>query len=126
MDKGKILVMDDEELVRNVLARMLEFLGYRAVAAKDGAEAIGLYRQHREEGAAFDAVILDLSVPMGMGGKEAMAELLRLDPEVKGIVSSGYADSHGLGDYNKLGFTASIAKPYELKALDETLQEILK
>ena len=125
MEKGKILVMDDEELVRNVVARMLEFLGYRVVVAKDGDEAVDLYRSHQDSGAGFDAAILDLSVPGGKGGKETMVKLLDLDPAAKGIVSSGYSDSHGVGDYARFGFTAAIGKPYELKTLEDTLRQVL-
>jgi CheY-like chemotaxis protein len=125
MSKGKILLMDDEDFVRNVAGKILEFLGYQAITVKDGAEALALYQSHRDAGTPFDAVILDLSVPGGMGGKQAMAELLRIDPNAKGIVSSGYADQDQAEDYAAQGFTAVIAKPYELKTMGETLERTL-
>lgn len=117
--------MDDEDFVRNVAGKMLEFLGYETASARDGEEALELYRSHRETGHPFDAVILDLSIPNGMGGKEAIGELLRLDPNAKGIVSSGYADQNQEADFTAQGFAGVIGKPYELKTLGETLARVL-
>ena len=88
--RGRILVMDDERLVRQLLARMLARLGCEAVGAQDGAEASRLYQEARAAGRPFAAVIMDLTVPGGMGGKEAIGLLRARDPGVRAIVSSGY------------------------------------
>jgi CheY-like chemotaxis protein len=118
--------MDDEETVRRVAERMLNHIGIgRVCLATDGAEAIELYRDALAGGRPFDGVILDVTVPGGMGGKETMAKLLEIDPDVKAIVSSGYAADGTLADYSALGFKAMIAKPYTLKQLAEVISAIL-
>jgi two-component system cell cycle sensor histidine kinase/response regulator CckA len=122
---GKILVMDDEEIVRGVLGRILERFGYEAAFARHGMEALDMYRDAMESGKAFDAVIMDLTVTGGMGGREAI-ELLRLvDPHVTTIVSSGYSDDFVMSDYRKYGFDGVIAKPYRADELNEVLAKVL-
>lgn len=116
--------MDDEDLVRNVAGKMLEFLGYEVVLARDGVEAIALYQSGRASNSPYDAVILDLQVPGGMDGARTLAELLRMDPNVKGIISSGYGDQPPEGAVPE-GQVATIAKPYELKKLGALLDEVL-
>lgn len=125
MAKGKILVMDDEELVRTVAGKMLEFLGYQAVLAKNGEEAVSLYQSHRDEGHPFDAAILDWLVPDGMDGFRTMESLLQIDPVAKGILSSGYAEQDAEGQRSMAGFSGTIGKPYELKTLQATLETVL-
>ena len=122
---GKILVMDDEEMVREVLGGMLAHLGYEAEFARDGGEAIEMFVQAQGFGQAFAAVILDLTVPGGMGGKETMARLREIDPQVKAVVSSGYSDDPIMADFQKYGFTAVIAKPYKVAELGKVLNKIL-
>ncbi|MCD4775961.1 MAG: PAS domain S-box protein [Candidatus Aegiribacteria sp.] len=119
--KGHVLVMDDEEMVRNVAVEMLGSLGFEAFAVKDGREAIEVYTAAKESKNSFDAVIMDLTIPGGMGGEEAIAELLEIDPDVKVIVSSGYSNNPVLANYSDYGFTATIAKPFSLKELSNTL-----
>ena len=123
--KGKILVMDDEAIVREVLGMMLLALGYEAQFAKDGAEAIALFSQAQGSADPFTAIILDLTVPGGMGGKEAMERLLKIDPQVKAIVSSGYFDDPIMADFQKYGFAGVIAKPYKVAELGKTLNKVL-
>ena len=123
--KGKILVMDDEEAVREVAGNMLKFLGYKVEFARDGIEAIELYKKAKESGKPFDAVILDLTVPGGMGGKEAFGKLLEIDPEVKAIVSSGYSNDPIMADYKEYGFRGVVAKPYKLRELSEELHRVI-
>jgi CheY-like chemotaxis protein len=123
--KGKILVMDDEELVRTVAGKMLEFLGYRSVLAKNGEEAVSLYQKHLAEGQPFDAAILDWLVPDGMDGFRTMEALLLIDPKAKGILSSGYAEQEEEGKPSASGFSGTIGKPYELKTLHSTLEAVL-
>jgi two-component system, cell cycle sensor histidine kinase and response regulator CckA len=116
--------MDDEDLVRNVAGKMLEFLGYEVVMAREGREAILLFESHRQAGAPFDVVILDLVVPAGLDGAKTLSELLRIDPHVKAIISSGYGDSAPSGATAE-GHVAMIAKPYELKKLGEMLDRVM-
>jgi PAS domain S-box-containing protein len=123
--KGKILVMDDEEMVREVLGRMLTRLGYEAEFARDGSEAIKMFVQAHGSGQAFVAVILDLTVPGGMGGKETMARLLEIDPRVKGVVSSGYSDDPIMADFQKYGLSGVIAKPYRISELSKILNQMI-
>jgi PAS domain S-box-containing protein len=123
--KGKILVMDDEEMVLEVLGRMLVRLGYEAEVARDGREAIKRFVQAHGSGQAFAAVILDLTVPGGMGGKETMDRLLEIDPQVKAVVSSGYSDDPIMADFQKYGFSGIIAKPYRISELGKILNEVI-
>jgi two-component system cell cycle sensor histidine kinase/response regulator CckA len=122
---GKILVMDDEDMVREVLGRMLARLGYEAEFARDGGEALEMFVQAHGSGQAFAAVILDLTVPGGMGGKETMAGLLEIDPQVKVVVSSGYSDDPIMADCQKYGFNGVIAKPYKISELGKILNQVI-
>ncbi len=123
--RGKILVMDDERMLRNLIEQMLSPFGYDVALAQDGTEAVELYRSAMESGKPFDAVILDLTVKSGMGGKTAVQKLLKIDPHVKAIVSSGYHNDSVMTDFKKYGFTATLAKPYSMKALKDTLSKVL-
>jgi len=123
--KGKILVMDDEEMVREVLGRLLARLGYEAEFARDGGEAIEIFVQAQRSGQAFAAVILDLTVPGGMGGQETMARLQEIDPQVKAIVSSGYSDDPIMADFQKYGVNGVIAKPYRISELGKILHKVV-
>jgi CheY-like chemotaxis protein len=123
--KGKILVMDDEPLVRKVLGKMLLAMGYEVESVEDGAQALELYTRAQDTGDPFITVILDLTVPGGMGGKEAMARLLKIDPQIKAIVSSGYSDDPVMADFQSYGFTDVIAKPYRISELDKVLKKTL-
>jgi len=109
--RAKILLMDDEQIILDVTNEVLTFLGYDVMFAQDGAAAIELYRHEKEAGVPFDAVILDLSVPEGMGGKEAMQKLREYDPAVKAIVSSGYANDPAVTAYAEYGFSARLTNP---------------
>lgn len=123
--QGRILVMDDEELVREVVGRMLEQIGYEAAFARDGHEAIELYRKAKAAGQPFTAVIMDLTIPGGMGGAEAVQILRKFDPGMKAIVSSGYADTTMSANFREYGFNAIIPKPYKLIRLSETLHQVI-
>ena len=123
---GSILLMDDEEVVRSAIGEMLEFLGYRTEFAKDGVEAIDLYVEAQKRGEPFDIVILDLTVPGGMGGSEAMEELLAIDPNIKAIVSSGYANNPIMSEFRRYGFVDVISKPYKLEELSVAVVRALK
>ena len=124
--RGRILVMDDERLVREVAGRMLVRIGYEVTTAKDGDEAIELYRSARESGQPLNAVILDLTIPGGMGGKETVERLLKMDPEVKAIVSSGYSINPVMADFRQYGFSGVISKPYAVEKLSRALYKVLQ
>jgi len=124
--EGKILVMDDDQMIRELAGEILWHLGYEVEFARDGDEAVALYSRAFKTARPFDAVILDLTVRGGMGGKEAIQELIGIDPGVKGIVSSGYSDDPGMTDYKQHGFSGVVAKPYTLEELGEKLSQVLK
>lgn len=123
--KGKVLVMDDEKPIRNLVGQMLNFLGYEVELAVDGNEAITMYVEANRNGQPFDAVIMDLTVPGGLGGKEAIEKLRQLCPDIKAIVSSGYNTDPIMSNFKEYGFSGVIAKPYRLKDLNETLCNVL-
>ena len=118
--------MDDEEAVAKVATSMLTFIGYSVVTARDGAEALELYRKAKNRDNPFDAVILDLTIPGGMSGKETIQKLLEIDPEVKAIVSSGYANYPIMAAYEDFGFRGVVAKPYSIQELSKVLRNLLK
>jgi PAS domain S-box-containing protein len=122
---GSILVMDDEEMIRELAAEMLEEIGYQVTTCDKGSEAIRLYKTARESGTPFSAVIMDLTIPGGMGGKEAAEKILVFDPAACLIVSSGYSNDPIMSDYRTYGFTGAIAKPYRIDELAEVLRSSL-
>jgi CheY-like chemotaxis protein len=119
--KKKILVMDDEDMVGEIACQMVEFLGFKAVRVVDGVEAVKEYKKHQDDGEAFTAVIMDLTIPGGMGGEEAVGKILNIDRKAKVFVSSGYSNDPIMVNYQKYGFSGGIAKPFDL----ETIQNIL-
>ncbi|MGB2878150.1 MAG: ATP-binding protein, partial [Dehalococcoidales bacterium] len=123
--RGKILVMDDEEMIREMLNQMLPPAGYEVELTRDGAEALERYRQAKESGHPFDAVIIDLTVPGGMGGREAIKKLLEIDAGVKAIVSSGYATDPVMANYKEYGFTDIVTKPYSVGDVEKILRNII-
>ncbi len=122
---GRVLVMDDEELIRSVAGEMIKALGHEVEFAEHGDAAIEKYRSGGEAGRPFDIVILDLTIRGGLGGKETVQQLLAADPGVKAIVSSGYSDDEVLSDYHKYGFAARLTKPYDFEELRGTLNTLL-
>ena len=123
--KGRILVMDDEEAVRSIAGGILGHLGYEIEFARDGDEAVEIYKRRSMSGKLFDLVIMDLTVPGGMGGKEAIKRLLELDPKVKAIVSSGYSNDPVMSEYGQHGFRGVITKPYKPEELSETVYRVI-
>lgn len=117
---GNVLVMDDEEAILDIVGDILAYHGFTVDFARDGEEALCLYQK-----TVYDVVILDLTVPGGMGGREAMQELLRIDPMVRAIVSSGYSNDPIMSDYRQYGFKNVIAKPYDLEELGEVLRSVI-
>ncbi len=123
---GRILVMDDEESIRKISKKRLSQLGYESELAKDGAQAIELYKKSMDSGQPFDLVILDLTVKGGMGGKDAVKALLKINPQVKAIVSSGYSNDPVMTDFKAYGFTGALPKPNTKKELIAALKNITK
>ena len=123
--RGRVMIMDDEEIVRRVVCDMLFYLGYEGIEARDGHEALSLYERFRREGQRIDAVIMDLTIPGGMGGKEAIQRLLVVDPQARAIVSSGYFDAPVVYDFRSDGFSDIVSKPYQMLDLSRVLAAVL-
>jgi PAS domain S-box-containing protein len=123
--KGKILIMDDEPALRKMVSEILKYLGYEADTAQNGEEALALYKEALALREPYDAVILDLTVPGAMGGKEAAERLRAMDANVRCIVSSGYSNDPVMAKYWEHGFVAVIAKPYQIAQLSEVLGGVL-
>ncbi len=121
----RVLIMDDEEEVREVAEGLLNSIGCVIALARNGTEALELYLNARETGQPFDAVILDLTVSGGMGGIETIKKLVEIDKEVKAIVSTGYSNDPVMAEYRKYGFLGALNKPYKLQEMSEVLSQVL-
>lgn len=123
--RAKILVMDDDEMILELSRQMLEYLGHEVVTAGDGEIALRKYEKAMQERYPFDLVIMDLTIPGGMGGEKAIRKLLKLDPEARAIVSSGYSNDKVMADYIHHGFKGVIVKPYQMEDLDKAIRKTL-
>lgn len=123
---GRILIMDDQEQILFMLRKIMDKLGYEAVCTKDGQEAIEKYKQARNSEDDFDLVILDLTVPKGLGGADTMMELKKIDPNVRAIVSSGYSNDPVMANYRDHGFCAVMPKPYSIKNVSDIFKELFQ
>lgn len=123
---GRVLIVDDEEAIRALVEFTLSRLGYEVTEAETALEGVNAYREKLEAGERFDAVILDLTLPGGMGGKEALKRLIEIDPTVNAIVSSGYAMDATMSRYQDFGFRGVIAKPYEASELGKIVHEVIE
>lgn len=124
-ERRKILVMDDDQTLRAVVIDILDTIGYQGTAVSDGLEAIEAYRCAKETGEPFAALIMDLTVPGGMGGTEAIEKILEIDPDVRAIVSSGYSNNPVMSDHERYGFRGVIAKPYRIQELRDVLDKVI-
>jgi len=122
---GKILVMDDEEIVCEAVTSLLQYLGYSVDTAKDGQEAINMYELAMNVGHVYDAVIMDLTVPGGMGGKEAVIKIKEMDPSAKVIVSSGYYTDPVMANFKAYGFDGVVPKPYQVEELGMVVKDVV-
>ena len=123
--EGRILVIDDDEAVRRSAEEMLKRLGYDVECVKDGKEGLRLYLRAKESGRPFGTVIMDLTIPGGMGGKEAIKRLKEKDPGARVIVSSGYSEDTVLQDFGGYGFSGAVTKPYSIEQLAEVVHSVL-
>ena len=124
--RGRVLIMDDEESVRQIAGKIVRALGYEATFARDGREAIDCWQKARTEGHPFDVAIMDLTVPGGIGGREAVRELLALDPDAKAVVSSGYCQDPVMANFRDYGFRDVLAKPYNVLDVSRALSALLR
>ncbi len=123
---GRVLLMDDEEGIRTMASQLLRRIGFKVEAAADGTAAIEAYKRALEEGRRFDLVITDLTVPGGMGGLQCMRELMKIDPEVRAIVSSGYSSDPVMSDHRAYGFRGMIPKPYRITDFAKVIRQVLE
>ncbi len=125
MGSGRVLVMDDEDLIRDVATCLLGFMGYEVDSCADGREAVERFRAAREKNVPFSAVILDLTIPGGMGGKEAASRILDIDPDAVLIVSSGYSDDPVMANFRQYGFSGAVPKPFDTEGLVKELKRLI-
>ncbi|MBE9527805.1 MAG: response regulator, partial [Proteobacteria bacterium] len=123
--EGRVLVMDDEDIIRDVSGEMLKLLGFEVDFALDGVEAIKLYKEAKESGAPYRVVIMDLTIPNGMDGKEAIGELIRFDPDAKVVVSSGYSRDPIMANFTEHGFSAVLVKPYRFDEFSRVVLSVV-
>ena len=124
--QGRILVMDDEDFILQVTSDILEGLGYHVDTASDGEEALRKYREAMALGERFDIVIMDLTIPGGMGGKEAVGQLLGIDPGARAIVSSGYSNDPVMAQFRDFGFVGVVPKPYKIEELSYIIKNAME
>ncbi len=121
-EPARIMIMDDEEMVLNVVKLQLEILGHEPVLVADGDQAISRYQELQNNGTPIDIVIMDLTIPGGMGGRQAAKELLQIDPQAILIASSGYSNDPIMANYRDYGFSAAVAKPIDLEKLSKAIE----
>lgn len=124
-EKGRIMIMDDDEMIRELVCNMLSSFGYKTLSACDGEEAIRLYEESKEKDEPITAIIMDLTIPGGMGGREAVQEIHKIDPKAKVVVSSGYSNDPIMASYRDYGFCEAMIKPFKLQELHEVIDKIL-
>jgi CheY-like chemotaxis protein len=125
MAKARILIMDDEELILDVVGSMLEYLGYEVECSKNGDEALEKYDSAMKLGNPFGVVIMDLTIPGSRGGKDVIQDLMKLDPLVKAIVSSGYSNDPIMTNCTHYGFKGVVKKPFKMEELRDVLLQII-
>ncbi len=118
-------MLDDDESIGRLLERFLKKTGYTPVIAKNSMEAVSEFRKAIDEQRNFNAVLLDLTIPGDCGGVECLRLLKEIEPSVKAIVMSGYAENRALADYRELGFSGSLEKPFTLESLSSILASII-
>jgi CheY-like chemotaxis protein len=122
---GTVLLMEDDEMTKDITVQMLQYLGYNVEAVTRGEDAVELYRQRKEQGRPFKAVILDINQPEGIGGEETLRRLLEYDPSVKAVASSGFTGHKTMTKPKAYGFSASLPKPYGIRQLGCVLRDVM-
>jgi CheY-like chemotaxis protein len=122
---GRILLMDDEQFLLDAISKIMRTLGYTVETALSGQDAVEMYKKVNKSQACFDAVILDLTIPGGMGGKRAIQEIQKIDPLVKAIATSGYSEDPVIADPPAYGFRGALRKPYSIEELSAMLEKVL-
>ncbi len=123
--KGKVLLMDDEEVILEVCGEILTHLGYSVEFSRDGTEMLEKYKRAMDSSSPFDVVVMDLTIPGGMGGEQAIKKLREMDPGVKAIVSSGYSNDPVMANYHDYGFVGVVPKPYNIAELSNAVHEAI-
>jgi len=123
--RGRILLMDDDEMIRDIGRDILCYFGYDVELAEDGEAALALFHEARSDRKPFDLLIMDLTVPGGMGGREAIARIRELDRDVKAIVSSGYSNDPVMASFGEYGFDGVVTKPYNVEELGRAVRKVL-
>ena len=118
--------MDDEESILDVTSEILRVFGYEVGVATSGEMALKMYQEAMDEGNRYDIVIMDLTVPGGMGGKETIGHLLKMDPQARAIVSSGYSNDPVMADYQNFGFVGVVPKPYKIEELSLVVKNAMQ
>ena len=125
-NKTTIMVMDDDSMIRSIFKQMLERFGHEVLLVENGHDAIELYNEYYKSNRSIDIIIMDLTIPGGMGGKDAVQEILRINPEAKVVVSSGYSNDPVIAHYKEHGFKAFIVKPFQFAELNKLINEVLQ
>ena len=123
---GRILVVDDEQTIRDLLSNILTSIGYEVDCVPDGTEAIEAYQHAHAKRRPYSAVILDITIPGGLGGLEVLEPLRAIDPQAKVLISSGYANNPVMANFQQYGFNGVIAKPYTVQRLHDSLQQVIR
>jgi two-component system, cell cycle sensor histidine kinase and response regulator CckA len=124
-EKKRILLMDDEQMILDIVSRMLTHLGYEVAICKDGAQAIAAFAKAKSAGQPFDVVLMDLVIPNGVGGQDAVHTIRKIDPTAKVIASSGHLEHPVMVDHKKFGFIAALEKPYKLERLQQVIEAVV-
>ena len=125
-EKRRILLMDDEQMILDIVSRMLSHLGYEVTTCTDGAQAIAAYAKAKNQSHVFDVVLMDLIIPNGVGGQDAVHTIRKIDPDAKVIASSGHLDHPVMLDHKKFGFAAALEKPYKLEKLQQVIEGVIE
>jgi CheY-like chemotaxis protein len=125
-EKRRILLMDDEQMILDIVSRMLSHLGYEVTTCTDGAQAIAAYAKAKNHAQVFDVVLMDLIIPNGVGGQDAVHTIRKIDPDAKVIASSGHLDHPVMLDHKKFGFAAALEKPYKLEKLQQVIEGVIE
>jgi DNA-binding NtrC family response regulator len=122
---GRVLIMDDQESIRRLLGKMLNLMNCECGFAENGHAAVEIYRNAMEKGRPYDLVVMDLTIPGGMGGKDTLAALLEIDPDVKAVIASGYVNDPVMANYTEYGFKGRLEKPFKVNDLKALMNRLM-